>query len=129
MGDIKGYVYFLKAEGLPMVKIGMTIGDTKIRRKGIQTMSPVWLYSIGKISSSGQHPRELEREFHELFEPYRAWGEWFEFPVDEIGTLKKCFKKKNIPFDLDRFKKFWKDRYNAPLKSIYSGSRRDGDEF
>lgn len=104
----KEHVYFLKAKGVQRVKIGFTTSKPNLRKDGIQTMSPVKLYRIALISTPPGYARTLEKRLHKLFEANRVWGEWFEFPSYSIGTLKKCFKKKDVDFDVDKFEAFWK---------------------
>lgn len=112
----EGYVYFLKAAESSLVKIGKT-NDIKARKKGIQTMSPVHLYTIGALSCVDRH--KLERDLHELFAPLRSHGEWFDFE-GRVGSLKKCFRKKERTFPYEDFERFWKgnifDKSNPSLQ-------------
>lgn len=111
---MSGYVYFIKAEGLPRIKIGYTTGKFSTRKDGTQTMSPVELQRFGVLSAPDV--RQMERELHKLFAPYRIWGEWFEFPEHHLSTLKRCVKTKKksrrhredkLAFDYESFKSYW----------------------
>lgn len=100
-----------------MVKIGRTNDSNGRRKKEIQNMSPVLLYSIGKIKSP--NAARTEKELHNLFDPYRQWGEWFEFPDDDLRTLKRCVKsirqkrkhkEDKLTFDMKSFVAYWERR-------------------
>lgn len=101
-----GNVYFLKAAESNLIKIGKTNGDVLKRKREIQNMSPVHLYALGVLQNDNYH--KLEKEFHELFAPYRSHGEWFEFSRAHRAALKKSFRKKGDVFDMQTFKNFWK---------------------
>jgi hypothetical protein len=77
---VSGFVYFIGPEALlhrewdtALVKIGYTSNHPLDRLRALQTGSPVylslWAYTPGSP--------ELERAFHEAFEPLRSHGEWF----------------------------------------------------
>ena len=100
-----GYVYFLKAAESNLIKIGKT-NNLRNRKKGIQTMSPVKLYTIGAITSNDRH--KFEKELHELFAPYREHGEWFGFSRSHCAALKACLRRGGIRFDTESFTNYWK---------------------
>jgi hypothetical protein len=111
----KGHVYFIRGEGTNMVKIGMTHGKPNLRRDSIQTMSPIKLHRIALLATPDA--RKLEKRLHELFAPWREWGEWFSFPIRDIGTLKRMTKikknereRRNDLFDLEHFTNYWSKR-------------------
>jgi len=115
---MKEYVYFIRGEGTNMVKIGKTNHEGNRRKKEIQNMSPVWLYNLGKLAVRDAY--KIEREMHELLAPYRTWGEWFEFPEEDIGTLKRCIRSKKksrrhrngiVVFDYESFKNYWRREF------------------
>ncbi len=68
-----GWVYFLAPETGDRVKIGFTELRVEVRRRQIQTMSPVPLTVVGFFWAD----QEAEAELHTLFDDERSHGEWF----------------------------------------------------
>lgn len=75
-----GYVYFVRATTLGLVKIGCTI-DARDRLKTLQVGSPDRLELLGVICN--KRWEETEREVHRRFAAHRRHGEWFE-PCDKL---------------------------------------------
>lgn len=114
---MEGFVYFLKARESDLVKIGRTNKKAHLRRREIQNMSPVQLYSLGILRVPDYV--QTERELHQLFDSWRTYGEWFDFSGGNIGTLKKCFKRKSVPFDYQGFVSFWRHQVeNEPVDEL-----------
>jgi hypothetical protein len=81
-----GCVYFLKAEGLGLIKIGIA-ADVASRLAALQTGSPDNLVLLGVIRSAD--PRALERHLHEEFGASRVRGEWFEPTPELIARIEQ----------------------------------------
>lgn len=69
------YVYFVRAETLRLIKIGIA-KDLDSRISGLQTASPDRLALMGIIRPS-EDPKYLEARLHNKFSDHRAHGEWF----------------------------------------------------
>ena len=68
-----GYVYFIHAVDLGMIKIGYSGNHPDDRFRAIQATSPVRLVLAGYIDGD----LDLEHRIHHHFREYRAHGEWF----------------------------------------------------
>lgn len=75
-GEKANYVYFVQAERLQLVKIGIARCMTS-RLSGLQTGSPDKLILLGVIEPKGCKPYVLEQRLHERFWQDRQHGEWF----------------------------------------------------
>lgn len=75
----EGYVYFVKADGRNIFKIGVTKSSPYKRMAGLQSGCPYkvglygYLYYLNRL--------KWEKRFHKELDRYRLNGEWFE--VDE----------------------------------------------
>jgi transcriptional regulator with XRE-family HTH domain len=82
--DVKSVpvVYFIGANDIKMVKIGKS-KNVEQRIKDLQLASPVALSLLLLIPyESEEDAYKAEREFHNIFNEYRASGEWFNFKGD-----------------------------------------------
>jgi hypothetical protein len=66
-------VYFIQAEGVRLIKIGLSVGGIRERLFTLRTMSPVPLRCIGLMEGD----RDVEIELHRRFRDLRSHGEWF----------------------------------------------------
>jgi hypothetical protein len=71
--DSQGYIYFLHAPGVDLIKIGWSEVEPSSRLKGLRAGSPVPLEPIGIIFGD----RTFERRLHRKFAASRMHGEWF----------------------------------------------------
>ena len=81
----EGYVYFLKAEGHNIFKVGITKTTPYQRIPTIQSGCPYELSVFAYVYYSDC--REKERWYHLCLEPYRMYGEWFEVESEIIEEL------------------------------------------
>lgn len=77
-------VYFIEAEGLGLVKIGVTI-NVRMRMRALQYMSPAKLTLAAKLPGS----RVLESWLHTRFASERSHGEWFR-KTAELDEYIQC---------------------------------------
>lgn len=77
----KGNIYFLQAEVVGHIKIGVTESKNAQRLKDLQTGSPLRLHLVGYLK--GNHPIQIEHRLHTSFQSARLHGEWFR-PVPEL---------------------------------------------
>ena len=66
-------IYFIRSGD--WVKIGHTKKSARIRLKELQTGNPIELKLLGSVE--GDHREECR--LHDLFSPFRGFGEWFSF--------------------------------------------------
>ena len=69
-----GFVYFVVAAFVGLVKIGYAGRDPDDRLASLQTGSPVPLERLAPVRGT----RELEQELHKRFADLRTHGEWFQ---------------------------------------------------
>lgn len=76
-----GYVYFARAEGMDLVKVGYARHPAS-RLETLQTGSPVELYIWATVPGD----IALEKELHKQFAHLRSHGEWFRlsFEIDKF---------------------------------------------
>lgn len=79
-----GHVYYIGAEGIPVVKIGTSINPSA-RLATLQTSSPVRLH-IWATCTGG---RELEHRLHRRFAAHRHHGEWFHAAPEVIAFMEQ----------------------------------------
>lgn len=77
------FVYFIEAEGLGLVKIGVA-DDPKKRLRTLQVGCPVPLKLRGVFATDDAH--RLEGGFHLRFTEIRVQGEWFKI-TDELREI------------------------------------------
>ncbi len=80
-------IYFIEAEGLDRVKIGLCTGDPSFRVSNLQTGSPVRL----RLLAQSKGDSRAERALHKQFESLRIHGEWFHLEgalLAHIQSLK-----------------------------------------
>jgi Meiotically Up-regulated Gene 113 (MUG113) protein len=80
-----GWVYFLEAECLKRVKIGMAQRSPGTRIRNVRTECPVLLKHVAIVHGG----RELEQELHFWLKPWRLHGEWFSIDERFRGFLLK----------------------------------------
>lgn len=103
MGSGLGYVYFVRAAGLDLIKIGWTGGHPAKRLRELSQASPVELAFEGVMLGTWQ----AEQALHLRFAHLRVRGEWFRaapelvafigenappWPDAAAGTLTKEFR-------------------------------------
>lgn len=87
MPQNSGYIYAIKAEGTPYIKIGSTRGPVENRLKTLQIGQPFTLVPVEVVRI--HHPlRMLEAILHNLLKPYKHHGEWFTF-LFQAGDLSQ----------------------------------------
>lgn len=72
--DVHGFVYFIEAPAVRMVKIGVAVNPYS-RLAELRTGSPVELVLRGAIAA--EEPRAMEAHLHYQFWRERRRGEWF----------------------------------------------------
>ena len=89
------YVYFIRAEGTDLVKIGVT-NDPARRLAMLQTGSPtkltLWFVILGN--------REREVEIHEQFSGARKFGEWFQISPEINDAIDALRSKHSVKISL-----------------------------
>lgn len=83
--DRPGKVYIVRAG--QYYKIGITQGDVSRRVAQLQTGSPHKIHVIRVIETD--HPRDLERDLHEMLRHKRVEGEWFKLSEAELRVIKR----------------------------------------
>jgi hypothetical protein len=81
-------VYFMRAEGLPYIKIGYC-DDAQIhqRVKSLQTGCPTRLRIVAAIPGNA----EAERAMHREFALHRTYGEWFELAPVIVARMEAAY--------------------------------------
>lgn len=80
---MKQCVYFIRAVGTNMVKIGYTASGIKQRLSGLNTSSPFDLECVFLLPSDD--PTTVELEIHNQLAQYRRRGEWFELSDGDLS--------------------------------------------
>lgn len=124
-----GCIYFVRAVGIDMVKIGFTDGHPKMRMGDLQVGSPIRLESVGFIEGT----TDDEQAIHRTFAEHRSHGEWFHmsppvlaFIEDSLanGTMSSTYDmrpttRQNLSIRLSEDEKATVDEYrnqfNPPL--------------
>jgi hypothetical protein len=73
-----GYVYFIHAPAVNLVKIGFTAAVPDRRLRALRCGSPVRLKRLGLLRG----PRQLEKSLHARFREHHSHGEWFHLSGD-----------------------------------------------
>ena len=85
-----GYVYLVKCEGSPYVKIGMSSGDPeKTRVSQMQTGNPFLLTLLWK--EQVEDPAKIESKLHEHFGSKHIRGEWFNLGENPVSAFRDAF--------------------------------------
>lgn len=100
-----GYIYAIKAEGTPYVKIGRTTSTVEARLKALQTSQPHKLTVLAAI-----HIEEglagKERAIHKALAAHRSQGEWFTLTmtaseflalVSAVSVLPRPVERARVP--------------------------------
>jgi len=96
---IPKFVYFILAEGVNKIKIGIA-EDVRKRLAGLQTSSPVVLSIYGFIQfSNAYRARKAEQAYHKLFESKRSHNEWFNFDKEMAEKLQEFRSDDEIDVD------------------------------
>lgn len=80
MPNTAGYLYAIKAEGTPYVKVGSTTGPVEKRLKVLQTGQPFPLTMLATVRLD-LPVRVIEGHVHALLASHRQHGEWFEITI------------------------------------------------
>lgn len=83
VGNVDGWVYFIRSEHTHAIKIGFTAGKVEVRLKALQTAHPYKLEVVGKSRGT----MEYEKALHSRFEELRLEGEWFEPHPDLLAFI------------------------------------------
>jgi hypothetical protein len=78
-----GFVYYIEAEGLNLVKIGYST-DPLGRIGALQEQSPVAMRLLGTCIGD----RKLEHQLHRRFADYRQRGEWFRMEPEVMAFMQ-----------------------------------------
>lgn len=97
-----GWVYFILAPEVNLVKIGRTNDHPDFRFEVLATMSPVKLTMLGAIHGRSDH----ERALHDVFRMHRSHGEWFHYR-DELSV----YIQRDVPP--------WPKRGHAPPEVLW----------
>ena len=76
MAKTEGYLYALRAEGHPYIKIGSTIGSPQKRLRTLQTGQPYRLLLCASAHVE-EDVRRVEKAVHSFLREKRQHGEWF----------------------------------------------------
>ena len=68
-----------------IIKIGIADNPTR-RLEALQTANPDTLMFV--MCQLIKDARKVERALHELLEPYRVRGEWFDPPTDKLYAIR-----------------------------------------
>lgn len=79
-------IYFLQADTLRLIKIGVT-NDTSKRLSSMQTMSPDKLTLLGLMICPSYGA--LEAWLHNRFREHRAHGEWFHPALELMAFIEQ----------------------------------------
>lgn len=82
-----GYVYFVHARRVGLIKIGWTRGEPLIRLASLGHVSPVRLKLIGAIEGD----RLVERSLHQKFKAAHHHGEWLAESDELMEYLRERF--------------------------------------
>jgi len=81
----EGTIYFIKSKDSDHFKIGITKGSPYTRLRTIQGNCP---FKLGVYAYLYYRDcRSKEKEIHEIFDPYRGVGEWFDVPIHVVNAL------------------------------------------
>lgn len=80
-------VYFVQGELNCNIKIGST-SNLKRRLSSLQNSSPTPLTLLCSVPGS----KSTETRFHDWFQPYRLWGEWFSPAPELTGFIDQVQK-------------------------------------
>lgn len=80
----EGWVYFIAAEGLDVIKIGFTTNMSQ-RMSDIQGHSPAKLRVIKQVKTT----YKTEQTLLALFDEYRLHGEWFTAAPELLAFISK----------------------------------------
>ncbi len=83
----KGYIYFIQADNVNLIKIGYAENVTA-RLRCIRTISPVHLRLLLVLNGD----TSTERHLHRHFGKYRVHGEWFSPSGELTDFIKKPFQ-------------------------------------
>ena len=103
---MKGFVYFIKINGLDPIKIGYTTDSKGISRfETAKTYAPFGATYFAHIPTL--NAPALEFELHERFKDKRLKGEWFDLTQNEIAKIvyQKGGKFGEPTIDFDEFVK------------------------
>lgn len=75
-----GWIYFARARGTDLVKVGFTTGDIAGRLKSLQTGCPYELL----LEAYAPGAMDDERGLHDAFAPRRVHLEWFRLSAEEV---------------------------------------------
>ena len=85
-----GFVYLIKCEGSPYVKIGRSSGDpAKTRLSGLQTGNPFDLTLLWK--EQVDDPAAVETRLHEHFGSKHHKLEWFDLGENPVSAFRDAF--------------------------------------
>ena len=110
----KRSVYFAKAGGLNVVKIGSTAGSVPERLRRLQTGCPEKL-EILLVLPNGTY--ELETKFHKKFSKYRIQGEWFIYGSDLRAHIQKVHYNREIAAGKQEEEEF--EKYQQEMDDKY----------
>lgn len=115
-----GYLYFIEAEKVNRVKIGVAVSISK-RLRDLRPASPVSLSVYGfKQMPTWNKARSLEQQMHRELGRWRVHGEWFELSKevrDRIEAEIEPFEQENM-----WLRKLGHNTEERILKSIFSDS-------
>ena len=81
-----GYLYALRAEGLPYIKIGCTVRSPQKRLKLLQTGQPYRLELCASVHVEADM-RPIEKALHRFLREKRQHGEWFALETMDDAQL------------------------------------------
>jgi hypothetical protein len=90
-GNRLNFVYFIEAEQVNRIKIGICNGLADSRLAALQCGSPVKLNLLLQISGG----RKMEKRLHRKFSKFSSHGEWFDFSDSIRDFISKQLCKTN----------------------------------
>ena len=97
--DKNGWVYLLHAQGTNRYKIGRTANPIR-RYQELKKQSP---YPLTILQSFQTMNMVLDEKYlHELFNKYKAHGEWFETDIDVMTLRQRFYSKTHLNIILNQ---------------------------
>lgn len=84
MSDATGYVYFIAAPSVDLIKIGFTENHPNGRLNTLQCASPIPLEAVALVYGE----REDEAKLHAAFADARSHGEWFHVTPKLLAFIR-----------------------------------------
>jgi hypothetical protein len=127
---MSGFIYFIAADALDVVKIGFSDSHPDQRLKSLQTGCPSRLSLLAFVEGSQRE----ERHLHRIFSNLRTHGEWFRlegvvrFLVTAIGGCNGLTPRQLFDRAMERIEagadEHELDYFEMPLGAPFRGAER-----